>query len=99
MFCCSTLARSLRGSAKSNKVARLLGYSTRTLLRHLESYFEEGMTWANYGKKKGQWSIDHTRPISSFPPMTPIKEINALSNLRPMWHSQNCSKRAKWEGR
>lgn len=99
MFCCSILARSLKGSGKSDTVARLLGYSTRALLRHLESYFEEGMTWANYGKKKGQWSIDHTRPISSFPPTTPIKEINALSNLRPMWHSRNCSKRAKWGGR
>ena len=96
--CCSIVARTLRGHGKASTVERLLGYGTRALFRHLEAHFEEGMTWENYGKKKGQWSIDHTRPISSFPPEASVKEINALSNLRPMWHSRNCSKGAKWEG-
>jgi hypothetical protein len=35
-------------------------------------------------------------PISKFPPTATIKEINALENLQPLWHSENCRKRNKW---
>lgn len=45
-----------------------------------------------------EWSIDHSRPISSFPMTTTLAEINALKNLRPMWHRKNCAKKNKWEG-
>lgn len=41
--------------------------------------------------------MDHTRPVSSFPMSTTVAEINALSNLRPMWHVDNCSKGNKWK--
>lgn len=94
VFCCSTLARCLR--EKHDRTAALLGFTVRELKAHLEQHFAQGMSWANYGKKVGQWSIDHTRPISTFPPDAAISEINALSNLRPMWHIENCSKRNKW---
>jgi hypothetical protein len=57
-----------------------------------------GMTWKNYGKGRDEWSIDHSRPISSFSMTTTLSEINALENIRPMWHRQNCSKKNKWEG-
>jgi hypothetical protein len=74
-------------------------YSLALQLReHLELHFQPGMDWYNYGKKAGQWSIDHTRPISRFPASATMLEINALNNLRPMWHIENCSKRNKWEG-
>lgn len=59
---------------------------------------EPGMSWDNYGKRIDQWSIDHSRPISSFPATATLAEINALENLRPMWHRKNCSKKNKWEG-
>ena len=50
------------------------------------------MSWDNYGKSNDQWSIDHSRPISSFPMTTTLAEINALENLRPMWHRKNCAR-------
>ncbi len=66
---------------------------------NVDGNFEPGMSWDNYGKRNDQWSIDHTRPISSFPMTTTLAEINALENLRPMWHRKNCAKKNKWEGR
>ncbi len=96
-FCCSLIKRCLKN--KTDRTYHLLGYTPGELKQHLEANFRKGMTWENYGMKKGQWSIDHTRPISSFPIEADLKEINKLSNLMPMWHSQNCSKKNKWEGR
>lgn len=96
LFCCSAIARSLRN--KTDRTAALLGYSSEELRDHLERNFQQGMSWENYGKGRNDWSIDHTRPISTFPPTATIAEINSLDNLRPMWHSQNCAKKNKWEG-
>jgi hypothetical protein len=75
----------------------MLGYKVNELISHLEKQFTEGMGWHNYGNKAGHWSIDHIRPISSFPQSATIAEINALSNLQPLWHSENCRKKNKWD--
>ena len=96
VFCCGVIARCLRN--KTDRTAALLGYSVEDLRAHLESHFEQGMSWENYGKGADSWSIDHSRPISSFPLTTTLAEINSLENLRPMWHRKNCSKKNKWEG-
>lgn len=90
-FCCSCIARCLRN--KTDRTAVLLVYTVEQLRAHLEAQFEPGMSWSNYGKGKGQWSIDHIRPILTFPSEASIQEINALNNLRPLWHSENCAKR------
>jgi len=94
-FCCSLIHRCRR--AKTDKTAKILGYTTKQLLDHLESRFQPGMSWDNYGNRKDCWSIDHIRPISTFPQTASVKEINALSNLQPMWHTENCRKRNTWE--
>jgi hypothetical protein len=46
------------------------------------------MTWKNWG----EWHIDHTYPLSLFSKDTPINEVNSLSNLKPMWASDNLKK-------
>jgi hypothetical protein len=95
VFCCSAIARCLRN--KTDRTAALLGYSVEELRAHLEAHFATGMSWKNYGKGMDQWSIDHSRPISSFPMTATLAEINAIGNLRPMWHRKNCAKKNKWE--
>jgi hypothetical protein len=59
----------------------LLGYSAEELKEHIESLFTEGMTWDNYG----EWHIDHIKPLSSFEKTSKPSEVNALSNLQPLW--------------
>jgi hypothetical protein len=75
----------------------LIGYGIGALRLHLDSLLQPGMTWANYGRKAGQWSIDHTIPQSSFDFTNPeeIKKCWALSNLCPMWHIDNVRKSNK----
>lgn len=74
---------------KDAETIKLLGYSAIELKEHIESLFLDGMSWDNYGK----WHIDHIKMLSTFDKDTPIDVINALSNLRPLWESDNCSKK------
>ncbi|WWQ70827.1 hypothetical protein YGAWVPHU_CDS0105 [Salmonella phage SeKF_13] len=68
----------------------LCGYSQVEFILHIESTFKEGMSWEN----RSEWHIDHILPVAWFKEqgVTDIKVINALSNLRAEWASDNFSK-------
>ena len=85
----STLLR--LDKSKEGHTIDLLGYSALELKQHLELLFTEGMTWEN----KGDWHIDHIIPVSSFDKNTPINVVNALTNLQPLWGSENIKKSNK----
>ena len=88
---------------KNNKNGKhwenIVGYTLKELMDHLENQFESWMLWSNYGRKKGDWSIDHILPISSFNFSSyedeEFKECWSLSNLRPLDHIENMKKHAK----
>lgn len=68
----------------------LLGYTPYDLKIHLESRFEDGMNWGNYGT----WHIDHVRPLASFE-FNSEKDIIlawSLDNLQPLWSRNNIIK-------
>jgi hypothetical protein len=92
----TVICRSLRDGKGGRSWEVLVGYTLKELMTHLEKQFLPGMTWQNYGKRAGQWSIDHIRPVSSFhfnqAEDIEFKECWALSNLRPMWHADNIRK-------
>lgn len=46
------------------------------------------MSWDNYG----EWEIDHIRPLTSFDKFATPSEVNALSNLQPLWKEDNIHK-------
>lgn len=73
--------------------SKKMGYTSQELRLHLESLWQEGMSWENYGK----WHIDHIKSIKSFRDegVTDPKIVNALSNLQPLWATENISKGAK----
>jgi hypothetical protein len=60
------------------------------LMSHLESKFQEGMTWDNYGT---DWEVDHIVPVASFNFTSyedeEFKKCWSLSNLQPLWTYQN----------
>lgn len=62
-------------------------YQNNPLKLHLESLFNSGMNWDNYGSA---WEIDH---IVSATKMAKagytIEEINKLSNIRPLMTTDN----------
>jgi hypothetical protein len=77
-----------------------LCYTIEDLKNHLESLFEEGMTWENYGKPDGifeaGWHVDHIKPQCAFYFRSvedlEFKECWSLSNLRPLWALDNLKK-------
>ena len=79
---------------KQKYIIEQLGYNTVELHNHLESLFKEGMTWENYG----EWQIDHKKPLSAFDKDALPSEVNALSNLQPLWKIENQQKFNHWGG-
>lgn len=86
------LRRVLRatGEVKKGSTRDILGYGGDELKVHIESLFQTGMTWENYG----EWHIDHKIPVSILAlfGVSDPAFINALSNLQPMWATDNLKK-------
>jgi hypothetical protein len=78
---------------KNSKTFNMLPYDLSELMGHLETQFTSGMSWSNYG----EWHVDHIIPISSFN-FNNYEEFEScwsLSNLQPLWGSENISKNNK----
>lgn len=76
---------------KTDSTETIAGYSSEDFKLNMESKFEEGMDWANYGTA---WQIDHIKPVALFDveDVSSIREINALENLVPMFIDKHRSK-------
>lgn len=89
------MRKHLRSGRESKIWSSLLGYTIKELHQHLERQFHDGMGWQNMG----QWHIDHIRPVSSFTFTSPhdedFKQCYALSNLQPLWATDNMKKGRK----
>lgn len=88
----SAISTSLQGNKNGRHWENILGYTKQDLRFHLESQFQNGMTWDNYG----QWHIDHKTPMSWFKfnsmEEDAFKKCWALENLQPKWAEENSSK-------
>jgi hypothetical protein len=95
MICRRLIKRTIKylGTEKESTTIELLGYTPHHLKETIESKFQEGMSWENYG----EWHIDHIKPISSFDKSENPKVINSLDNLQPLWAFDNLSKGSKFE--
>lgn len=84
---------------KPTKWERILGYSHVELITRLETNFEEGMEWGNYGRsKEGErvWEISHIVKGHYFDYST-IEDDDfyaywSLDNLMPRWTDENTDK-------
>ena len=81
-------------SVSANNIRNQLGYSIDELREHLESRFQEGMSWDNHGRDG--WHIDHVKPVSMFDYNSVndsgFRECWALANLQPLWAADNIRK-------
>lgn len=78
----------LKGSHKSDRTFNLIGCNISEFKKHIESQFQEGMTWENYGK---EWHIDHIVPCFTFD-LTDKEQQKICfhySNQRPLWATDN----------
>jgi len=79
------------GYSKKARTHEILGCSFDEFKIHIESKFEDWMTWENRGLYNGElnygWDIDHIIPISSGKTEEDIIRLNHYTNLQPL-----CSK-------
>lgn len=87
----------LQNAIKVDCTLNLIGCSLPELKLWLESQFQEGMNWENYGVYG--WHIDHCRPCASFDLTDPEQQRQCFNykNLQPLWAKDNLQKSDKWE--
>jgi hypothetical protein len=89
------LRRAIKNNWKAGSAIKDMGCSVEELKLHLESKFQSGMTWNNWGKDG--WHIDHIKPLASFDLTDRKQFLEAVhyTNLQPLWEGDNCSKGSK----
>lgn len=93
----SRISAMASSGARSDKATDYLGCSIEEFRSYLESMFEDGMSWDNYGLHG--WHIDHIRPLSSFDLSIDeeIRKAMNYSNMQPLWAEENLKKSNKWQ--
>ena len=82
------------GAGKEISAVNDSGLTPEQLRNWIESQFQPGMTWSNWGTGKGCWHMDHHFPLAAANLEDPIEQraVCHFSNLRPMWGAENLSK-------
>ena len=87
---------------KTSSTRKLIGCSVKTLIKHLEKQFTEGMSWKNHSYRG--WHIDHIVPVAYFQKNFDFNDEKVqkmcfnYKNLRPMWAKDNQKKGSKYIG-
>lgn len=89
------ILKSLKSKKNGHRWEKLVGYSVKDLIIHIESQFVARMSWGNFG----EWEIDHHVP-RDYLKYTSYEDENfkkcwALRNLKPLWQKENRSKSNK----
>jgi hypothetical protein len=81
------------GYPKLSKTVDILGCSFEEFKIHLESKFEDWMTWDNMGLYNGDrlygWDLDHIIPISSAVNESDILKLSHYTNYQPLCSYEN----------
>lgn len=96
----STSLRRFNESKNGLSILDILPYTLGELCQHLESQFDENMSWENYGS---YWHLDHIVPQAYFSYESiddpKLLECWALQNLRPLEKIENLRKNSIYEGK
>lgn len=78
------------GGKKYGSTAQLTGADWPALSNWLQSKFQRGMNWNNYGL----WHVDHEQPCAAFDLTKPEEQRKCFhyTNLQPMWSLDNIKK-------
>lgn len=91
----TTINRAITRNSQRGRAISLLGCSVKELKEHIESQFQRGMSWDNWGLYG--WHIDHKIPVSFFNLTDPSQQKICFNykNLQPLWAIDNLKKHAK----
>jgi len=92
--CRTCMHHALKNNQKTGHTIELLMCSIEELKIYLESKFQLGMTWKNYGYGRDKWNIDHIIPCGFFNMLSQAEQYMCFrwQNLQPMWQLENFSK-------
>lgn len=87
-----------KSANKTCSALKLLGCTIENFVIYIESQFDVGMSWNNWGNGEGKWHIDHIVPIALFDLSkdSHLKRCFHFSNMRPLWANENLKKNAKF---
>ena len=85
------LNKAIKGKAKTGSAVRDMGCTGQECCDHLESLFDEHMTWDNYGT---YWVVDHIYPLAKANLEDRIEFLAVVNwrNLQPLEKSANATK-------
>jgi len=88
------LRKALKGQSREKGIFKILDCSADQLKEYIESKFQQGMTWDNYG----EWHLDHIKPLSLFNLANPeeLRIAGHHTNLQPLWAIDNIIKGDKY---
>lgn len=88
------LYSALKGQAKAGSAVDNLGCTIEFFIKYIESKWQSGMNWDNYGKGLGKWSFDHILPMIHFNLSDPeqVKIVCHYTNMQPLWFRDNVIK-------
>lgn len=91
------LTKAIKYNSKSGSAVKDLGCSIDELKSYLESKFQPGMTWENWGLHG--WHIDHIKPLAKFNLTQRDEMLEAVNykNLQPLWAIDNWKKGSIYE--
>lgn len=73
---------------KNKHTEEILGANYNEVKQHIESTFQEGMSWGNHG----EWHIDHKIPLDLADTEEELYELCHYTNLQALWAFDNLSK-------
>jgi len=84
----------IKNDFKAGSAVQDLGCSIGEFRKHIESQFEPGMSWDNWGRWGNVWNIDHIKPLAKFDLTDRRQFVEACNykNLQPMWCGENNAK-------
>lgn len=87
----------VRKQSKTGSAVSDLGMPIADFLLYIESLWQPGMSWDNYGNGPGTWAIDHMYPLNPKCGLDLTVRANVLAvcnwqNLQPLWFEDNMAK-------
>ena len=92
----SRIRYALKDIIKCEQSLELIGCTANELKNYLESKFQSGMNWDNYGRDG--WHVDHIKPCTAFDLIDPEEQRECFhyTNLQPLWATDNIKKGNKY---
>ena len=88
------LGSAIKGNQKKGSAVTDLGCSIEEFKKYLESKFEPGMSWDNWGIGYDKWQIDHIKALCLFDLQNRDEFLKAChyTNLQPLWYKDHITK-------